>query len=133
MLTIRAAFASDDGVTFTPRHFGDADFYEIFEIQQSKAEYIKRIVNDVEIEEETAHGDPRKAGGIAAILKKENINTAVSNIFGPNIKRMKKHFVCVIVRERTIADAVLRLTKEYNRICEEWDKGETRDHLILPS
>jgi len=95
MLTIRAAFASDDGVTFTPRHFGDADFYEIFEIQQSKAEYIKRIVNDVEIEEETAHGDPRKAGGIAAILKKENINTAVSNIFWSQYQADEKT-ICIV-------------------------------------
>ncbi len=131
MLTIRAAFASDDGVVFTPRHFGDANFYEIYEIQPSGAKYIKRIFNDVLIEKESAHGDPKKAREITAILMNEGINTLVSTIFGPNIQRMKKHFVCVVVHEDTIAEAVLRLIKKYNAICEEWDKGEVRNHLNL--
>ena len=32
MEKIRVAFATDNGKTFMGRHFGDADFYDIYEI-----------------------------------------------------------------------------------------------------
>ena len=42
------AFATDDGESFIDRHFGDADFYDIYEISESKVQLLKRIDNTTE-------------------------------------------------------------------------------------
>ncbi len=100
-MKFKVAFATDNGKTFMSRHFGDADFYDIYEIDGNKANFIKRIDNTVD-EEEEVHADPKKAKGISKLLLNENVNVVVSKIFGPNIKRIKKKFVCIVVRDEKI-------------------------------
>ena len=87
------AFATNNGTTFMDNHFGDANYYDIYKISASNSEFIKRIDNTVDIEEES-HADPKKAKGISGLLKSEGIQVVVSKVFGPNIKRIKKNFVC---------------------------------------
>jgi len=58
-MKFKAAFATDDGKTFMERHFGDALFYDIYEFEDDKALFVKRIENTVP-EEEEVHADPRK-------------------------------------------------------------------------
>ncbi len=130
MWSMRAAFATDDGTTFMPRHFGDAKYFDIYDIDEAAATLVKRIVNTVD-EEETEHADPKKAGGITGLLKQEKVNTAVSSVFGPNIMRIKKQFVCLRMDDPTIPEAILRVQKHYQRAREEWEKGEDRNFLNL--
>lgn len=59
MEKLKFAFATDDGISFINRHFGDADFYDIYEISADKNKFIKRIDNTTEDEE--IHADPKKA------------------------------------------------------------------------
>ena len=128
MQKIRVAFATDNGKTFMGRHFGDADFYDIYEIAGNNAKFIKRIDNTVD-EEEEIHADPKKAKGISKLLLHENVNVVVSKIFGPNIKRIKKKFVCIVVKDEDIEEGINKICTNIEKIYSEWEKGEERQHL----
>ncbi|MBN2874118.1 MAG: hypothetical protein JXM71_03395 [Spirochaetales bacterium] len=131
MHQIRVAFATDDHVSFMDRHFGDAKYFEIYDITDAGASFVKRIVNTVEDEDETVHADPVKAGGIMGLLSLEGVNTAASKVFGPNIMRIRKRFVCVMMNDASIADAARRLAANRAAVEAEWQKGEARAHLNM--
>ena len=127
-MKFKVAFATDNGKTFMSRHFGDADFYDIYEIDGNKANFIKRIDNTVD-EEEEVHANLKKAKGISKLLLNENVSVVVSKIFGPNIKRIKKKFVCIVVRDEKIDESMKKICNNINKIYNEWEKGEERKHL----
>ena len=41
-MMINVAFATDNGKTFMDRHFGDAKFYDVYEISENASKFIKR-------------------------------------------------------------------------------------------
>lgn len=123
------AFATDDGENYITRHFGDANYYDIYDMTSDKCVFIKRIENG-DFEEEF-DGDPKKAGNIASILLKENVKVVVSKAFGPNINRIKKKFVCILSNEFEIKKTFVKVQKLFPKIIEEWEKGENRTYLNL--
>ena len=127
MERMRLAVATDDGEHFMGRHFGDAEFFEIFEFSESRYEIVGRVTND--LDEEEGHADPRKAKGIAGILCEQGVQVAVARIFGPNIKRIKKHFVCVLTGHEKICDCLELLMRDYPEIIAEFEKGGERGFL----
>jgi predicted Fe-Mo cluster-binding NifX family protein len=127
----RAAFATDDGKVFMKRHFGDAKFYDIYEISEKESFFIKRLKNTTDEEEENQHADEQKAKGISSLLKKDGIHIVVSQVFGPNIKRIKKKFVPLIVKEPGIEQAINMIQQNISVILKEWEKGTERKHVIL--
>jgi len=131
MKNIITAFATDDGQTFMNRHFGDAKSFNIYEINSTKDTFLKTIPNSIEEEDEDIHADPNKAKGIAGLLKKEQVQVVVSKVFGPNLKRIKKKFVCIITKEETISNSINNIKKNMNLIIEEWEKGETRSFIKI--
>lgn len=131
MQRIRIAFATDDGVAFMSRHFGDAKYFDIHDVDQSGAMFVRRISNTVEDEDASIHADPVKAGGIMGLLVNEGVTVAASPVFGPNIKRIKRKFVCVLMNDATIAEAAARLVEHFELILGEWGKGEERGTLNL--
>ena len=91
---------------------------------------IKRIKNIVD-EEDDVHADPKKAKGISALLLDEKVTVLVSKIFGPNIKRIKKKFVCIVVRDDEIDIGLKKIFENIEKINIEWEKGQERKHLLL--
>ncbi|MBN1300063.1 MAG: hypothetical protein JW995_02520, partial [Melioribacteraceae bacterium] len=91
-------------------------------------EFINKIANTVD-EKEEVHADPNKAKGIAGLLKNENVHVAVTKIFGPNIKRIKSKFVCIIVKSEKITDSFDILKTNFDIILNEWAKGDDRNFL----
>ena len=130
MEKLKVAFATDDGKTFMGRHFGDAEYYHIYEIDENNYELINIIKNTTE-EEEDVHADPKKAGSIAKLLKQENVQVAVSKVFGPNIMRIKKKFVCIIIKENLIETGIEIIKSNFLAITEEWKMGEDRNFIKL--
>ncbi len=130
MIKLKAAFATDNGKTFMERHFGDAEYYDIYEIDKDQANFINRISNTVD-EEEEVHADPQKAKGIISLLLDEDVSVVVSKIFGPNIKRIKKKFVCIIINENELANSIDKIKSNLQTISVEWDKGNERNFLKL--
>ncbi len=127
MKNLKVAFATDNGKTFMGRHFGDAEHYYIYEIDNENAKFIKIIDNTTE--EEDMHADPKKAKGISNLLLEENVSVVVSKIFGPNIKRIKKKFVCIVVKDEELDTGIRKVCESIGKIYEEWEKGEDRKHL----
>ncbi|MEA1986445.1 MAG: NifB/NifX family molybdenum-iron cluster-binding protein [Candidatus Marinimicrobia bacterium] len=127
MEKMKVAFATDDGKSFMGRHFGDAEHYYIYEIDNNNANFVKIIDNNTE--EEKMHADPKKAKGITNLLSEENVNVVVSKIFGPNIKRIKKKFVCIVVKEEKIEKSINNICNNIENIYNEWEKGKGRKHL----
>lgn len=128
---INVAFATDDGKTFMDRHFGDAEYYDVYEIDEYKSEFVKRIINTTEEDDENIHADPEKAKGVTGLFKKDEVKVLVSKVFGPNIKRIKKKFVCVLMNNNHISDSIKTIQQEMNLINTEWGKGEERNHINL--
>ena len=128
-VSILVGIATDDSENFTNRHFGDANCFDIYELTAEGIKFVKQIKNTVDEEEPDLHADPEKAKGIARLLKKEGVNVLVSKIFGPNIKRVRKKFVCVVSRAENIAAAKLDLVANITTIKTEWNAGETREVL----
>ncbi len=130
-MAIKMAFATDDGKTFMDRHFGDAEYYDVYEIDKDKSKFIKRIMNTTEEDDENIHADPVKAKSVTSLFKDENIKVVVSKIFGPNIKRIKKKFVCILMNDNSISESIISIQNCMNIIYNEWKKGEERKHLNL--
>jgi len=126
---MKIAFATDNGKNFMDRHFGDALHYIIYEINSDSSKKIDSIENDTE--EEEGHADPKKAKNITNLLKDKDVQVVVSKIFGPNIKRIKSKFVCVLIKEETIEDAIIAIKKNISLIQKEWKLGEDRNFLKL--
>ena len=129
MDSLIAAVATDDGSDFIDRHFGDAKYYYIYQLTPGGIDFIKKIENKTE--EERQHADPVKAKGVAGTLKKENVQVAVSRVFGPNIKRIKKNFVCVAAPGKTMEETLDSLSRMFYDLSEQWQAGENRDIVKL--
>lgn len=109
------------------RHFGDAQFYEVFELSPSGFTGVCRIMNNVD--EREAHAAPKKARGIAGILAVQGVQVAAAKVFGPNIKRIQKQFVCVLVSHDEIHSALHVMVRRFPEILAELDRGEGRGVL----
>lgn len=125
-----AAFATDDGQTFMDRHFGDANRYDIYEINNAGFSFIKTIENSIG-EEEEIHADPYKAKGIARLLKQDQVKCLISKKFGANINKMKKKFVCILMNDKQIPDSIKTIQQNLSKIIHEWEKGEDRHFINL--
>ena len=127
---IITAFATDDGLSFMERHFGDANQYDIHEINPSETKFI-RAINNIINEDEEAQPDLNKAKGIADLLKKEKVQVLVSKKFGANIERMKKKFVCILMNDKEISESIKTIQQNFNIIIDEWEKGDSRNFINL--
>ncbi|MCF7920175.1 MAG: dinitrogenase iron-molybdenum cofactor biosynthesis protein [Candidatus Cloacimonetes bacterium] len=131
MESLILAFASDDGVNYSNNHFGDAASYLLYEFTPESAEFLKKIGNTTKGDSEEIHADPRKAGNVVNMLKKEKVQAVVSAVYGPNIKRIKTQFACVIIKQGKISDSIPFLMDNFEEIQNLWNKGEYRDFLNL--
>ena len=77
------------------------------------------------------HADPEKARGVAGVLKDHRVRAAVYRFFGPNIERIRKHFVCVIVKVKTLEEGIALVQANFGRVLEEWEKGAERSPVDL--
>jgi len=128
---MKIVFATDDGLTFMDRHFGDAEFYEVFDVYKDDFKHVKRMNNSTEEDDESLHGDPVKAKGVATLFKDEDVKVLVTKVFGANIKRMKKKFVCVLLDTDTIANGMKKVQEIMPEIEQEWKLGEDRKFINL--
>lgn len=123
------AVATDDGNNTMERHFGDAELYNIYELIDGKFEMIDQISNTTE--EEEGHADPVKAKGIVELLIEKNVEVGVTKVFGPNIKRIKKHIVPVLISKDTIKESLEIILSSLDIIKDAILKAEKREHIDL--
>ncbi len=126
-MNLKVALATNDGKKFINNHFGEADQYYIYTIDNKKYQFIKSVSNN-SIEEKT-HADPKKAKSIIKILKKEGVQVVCNIAFGANIKRVKKKLVPVITSKTTLEAGLEELVANYDKLLQLWEQGEKRDYL----
>lgn len=124
------AFAADDEKHFTASHFGDAEFYLIYVINNDSIEFLGQIDN-TSIETD-AHADPKKAKSVSAIMKQKGVQVLVSRRFGPNIVRVRNHFVPVLVKQKEIEEGLKVVQDNLEAISEQWNRdSKQRKHLTF--
>jgi len=124
------AFATDDAENLNNDHVGMAKYFFVYRFSNGKEELIERRENvKFKGDESMKHGDPEKAKATSSAL--ENVDVLVGRRFGPNLPRLLKKFVCIVVRTETISNAIEAIHGSMDRIVEEKNKGEGRKHIVL--
>ena len=124
------AFGTDDGENLNNDHVGMAKYFHVYEFSEGREKLIEKRENVSFTGDETMkHGDPEKAKATSSVL--EGIDVLVGKKFGPNLPRLLRKFVCVLVRTNAITTAVAAVNNNMDRIEEEKNKEEDRKHIVL--
>lgn len=123
---MRVACATDDGINFISRHFGDANYYYIFDLIDGDFVYVDKVINTSE--EEKQHADPVKAKSILKLLKEKNVEVGLAKVFGPNIVRIKNVITPVIISVDDIQSGLIHLKESYSKVNEA---AISKEHLII--
>jgi len=123
------AFGTDDGKNLNNDHVGMAKYFYIYEFSNGKKQFVERRENVHLKGDESMHGDPEKAKATSSIL--EGVDVLVGKKFGPNLPRLVRKFVCVLVKTITITSAIDAIHNNMGRIVEEKNKQADRKHIVL--
>lgn len=124
------AFGTDDGENLNNDHVGMAKYFYVYEFSNGQEQLVERRENvRFEGDETMKHGDPEKAKATSSVL--EGVDVLVGRKFGPNIPRLLRKFVCVVVRTNTLTSAIEAVHNNMDRITEEKNKEGNRKHIVL--
>jgi len=124
------AFGTDDGKNLNDDHVGMAKYFYVYRFSDNKGELIEQRENvKFKGDESIGHGDPEKAKATSSVL--QGVDALVGKKFGPNLPRLLKKFVCVVVRTDTLSNAVEAIHNNMSRIVEAKNKGQDRKHIVL--
>jgi len=124
------AFGTDDGKNLNNDHVGMAQYYYVYEFSSGKEKLVEKRENTrFTGDENMKHGDPEKAKATSSVL--EGVDVLVGKKFGPNLPRLVRKFVCVLVRTSTLTSAIDAVHNNIDRIAEEKNKEEDRKHIVL--
>ena len=124
------AFGIDDGLNLNKEHVGMANFFYVYKFSNGTEKFVEKRENvKYKGDESIKHGDPQKANATSSALK--GIDVLVGARFGPNILRLLKKYVCVVVRTNSISDAIKIVNNNTGKIIEAKSKGEDRKHIVL--
>jgi len=124
------AFGTDDGGNLNDDHVGMAKYFYVYRFSNDKEELVERRENvKFRGDESIKHGDPEKAMATSSVL--ENVDVVVGRKFGPNLPKLLKKFVCIVVRTDTITNAIEAVHNSMDAIVEQKNKGEDRRHIVL--
>lgn len=129
-INLVVAFGTDDGKNLKrDDHVGMSKYFKVYRFYDGREELIEQRENAKYKEDETkVHGDPGKAKATASAL--ESVDILIGRMFGPNITRLKDKFVCGVVRENTVEDAIKMVHKNISEIIEEKNKSDRRGVIL---
>jgi len=129
-MELLVAFGTDDGENLNNDHVGMAKYFYVYRFSNGKEELVERRENvKLKGDESMKHGDPEKAKATSSVL--ENVDVLVGRKFGPNLPRLLKKFVCIVVRTDTITNAILAVRNSMDSILEQKNNGEDKKHIVL--
>ena len=126
--TIKIALTTDDGISFSSKHFGSAERYIVFSYNGKNLIKESDIINNTE--EEKEDGDPEKAKSVGQILKQQNVTIVTARRFGPNIIRIQKQFLPIITDSFLIDDGIQAIKNQWQYIIEAHNNNK-QQHLLL--
>lgn len=130
-MQLLVAFSTHDGQELvTDDHAGMARYFDVYSFSGEEVEFIERRENSkYGGDESMRHGDPKKAKESLSAL--EGVDVWANPRFGPNLPRLLKKLLCVVVRVQTMEEAVELIKDNLDAVVEECAKGEERKHLVL--
>ena len=130
-MSLLVAVSTHDGENLvTDDHAGMAKYFDVYRFGDGEPEFVDRRENSkYGGDESMRHGDPKKAKSSMDALG--DVDAWASPRFGPNLPRLIKKMVCVVVRVQTVAEAVALVAANLDPIAEESAKGDARKHLVL--
>ena len=130
-MELLVAFSTHDGQELvTDDHAGMAKYFDIYKFTDGEVDFVKRRENSkYGGDESMSHGDPKKAKKSLSAL--EGVDVWANPRFGPNLPRLLKRVLCVVVRVKTIEEAVELIRDNLDAVAQECAKGEERQHLVL--
>lgn len=123
------ACATNDKINLIDDHFGDAKYYNIYNIDDGIITFIKSIENTIT---SIVHPDPSKAIKILELLKKEDITILINKAFGANIKVIKKYAIPALIKVNKINEALKLLNSSYDTI-QDYIKTAKNFYLVISS
>ncbi|MFP3975259.1 MAG: NifB/NifX family molybdenum-iron cluster-binding protein [Dehalococcoidia bacterium] len=124
------AFATDDEENLNDDHLGMARYFHVYRFCSGEAHFVEKRKNaEFTGDESMKHGDPEKARTTSSVL--QGVDAVVGRKFGPNLPRLLKKFVCVLVRTDGIDSAIEAVHSNMGRVYEEKSKQEDRRHIVL--
>ena len=126
------AFGTDDGINMkSDDHCGQSKYFYLYEISDNGYTFIEERENIKYSEDKTRkHGDPGKAKAVSSVL--DGVDVIVCNNFGPNIIRILKKFVAVVVREKSLEKSVKIIKNNIDRIKSELDNPNRKVIILKP-
>ena len=124
------AIGTDNEQIIKPdEHFGMSKYFQIWNYSNGVT-FLKETRENAKYKEDETikHGDPGKAKATASVLT--DVDVLVGKFMGPNIERLKKKFVPVIIREPNIKKSINIIKDNINEIFEEKEKTD-RMGIIL--
>jgi predicted Fe-Mo cluster-binding NifX family protein len=107
-----------------------AKYYYIYNFCDEKQKFVERRENvKFKGDESMKHGDPQKAKATSDVL--QDVDVLVGKKFGPNLPRILKKFVCVVLRRKTISDALKLINQNLDNIIQEKNKTINRKHIVI--
>lgn len=113
-MNIKVACATDDGKNFIKDHFGDARQFDIYVEDGTGFVFLGSVMNTSP--EEKVHADPKKAQGITGLLKSRGVKVLVNMAFGPNITRIRKNFIPVVVTAHDLQSGLVQVAGQMDNI-----------------
>lgn len=126
-MKFKVAFATNDGKNMVNKHYGDADFYVIYEISKGDVVFVEKRENSTTEADERFHGDPQKADKIGKIM--QGVQVLCNKQFGKNIVNMTKKFVPILFDIDSIDDAIKVIQIRFDEVVEQLEAQENRKHL----
>ena len=130
-MSLLVAISTHDGENLvTDDHAGQARYFDVYRFGDGEVEFVERLENSkYGGDERMRRGDPKKAKSSLESLG--DVDMWVSARFGPNLPRLLKKLLCVVVRVKTVQEAVDLVAANLEQVAAECAKGEERQHVML--
>ncbi|MGD9497922.1 MAG: NifB/NifX family molybdenum-iron cluster-binding protein [Armatimonadota bacterium] len=130
-MELLVAFSTNDGENLvTDDHAGMARYFDVYRFADGQVGLVERRENSKYAGDGSLrHGDPKKAEKSLPAL--EGVYAWVNPRFGPNLPRLLKRLVCVVVRVDTVQEGIELMRRNLDAVAEQWARGGERKHLVL--
>jgi len=142
---ILIACATDDQKTFVPDHFGEARYFMLYRLTPEGWEHVKTLENVAREGEGHGHhhhhghghghghGEGAKAQAILEHFREEHVDVFASRRFGPNIVKINKYVLPVVIREaKTLEEGLEACRSHYDEMVQRLEQPvEGRKHLVI--
>ncbi len=130
-MELMVAFSTNDGENLvTDDHAGQAKFFDVYRYYGKEVEFVERRENSkYGGDERMRRGDPDKATKSLSAL--DGVDAWANPRFGPNLPRLLKKLVCVVVRVDTVREGVELVGQHIDQVVEQHEAGEERSHVVL--